>query len=292
MEGGKDFAAQERWYGRDLAPPSWRELGGNPLCRAVMRAWESAAVLRRTRGRDVRAVELEGRRFALKSTLGDEPRDWWYERLRGSVRDPGSREADALTAALGAGVRVPRPILVLAEPAPRVVPPRPGAGPRSLLVLEWIEHDAHLATRLASATEELRRRLCGELLAAVVGLHRAGFYHRDLYVPHVVLERGSDRLVLLDLGRARREPSPRRRWFAKDLAALDLSAPSEVGAQLRLRFFAGWCRATGVGKREARVLLRAVVRKSARLAAHVPQDAGTDRAGFPREQPLARGARP
>ena len=113
-----------------------------------------------------------------------------------------------------------------------------------------------------------------ELAATVARLHELGWYHRDLYLEHfVVVERDGDReLCLLDVGRARRESRPRRRWFVKDLAALCFSAPPSVSRAERLRFLVRWLAHSGRGGATSRrEWARAVLSKVRRMAAHVPR---------------------
>ena len=100
------------------------------------------------------------------------------------------------------------------------------------------------------------------------------------------LEDGS--LCLLDVGRARKEPAPRERWFVKDLAALYVSAPGSISPRERLRFLAGWLthrRAARPDLRDRRSQLRrwsrVVVAKGRRMAQHAPRSSdpeGAERA--------------
>lgn len=222
------------------------------------------ATLRAVPGRVTFGWPEEGARVVVKRTTSDLFRDRWYDLLRGRRRSPGRREFDNLAALAEQGFPVPR-ALGWAE----------DAGGRSLVVLEHVPHGETLRGRLARAAEPERRRL-GRALAALVGrLHSAGWYHRDLYLEHVVLAaeagRGA-RLVLLDVGRARRQPAPRRRWFQKDLAALLHSTPEGVPARWRLWFLALYLDARGVsGRRARRRWARRIEAKRRRLARHVPR---------------------
>jgi hypothetical protein len=270
---------------RDGLPPCWRALSGPELAAAVSSAASRGSVLRATRGRRTLAVEVDGVRLVVKLSTGDEPRDWWRERWSGAPRSPARREAEALRAALAAGLPVPRPLLVLDGAGPRLWPPRPGRGQCCALVLSWVEHAQHAGQALAAAGGATRRRLVDEALALVARLHGAGSVHRDLYVPHFVLERSSGRLVLLDFGRVRSAGARPRRWFVKDLAALHATAPRVVGERTRLRFLLRWCDAVLGSRAAARPLARAVGHKARALMAHRPIDPGTDRAGWPVEAP-------
>lgn len=263
-------------------PTAWSDLTEVALLDAVRSAARSGVELRATRGRRTSAFAIEGRRLVAKCFVGDEPREWWYERLRGRPRDPAEREARALERAGSLGLRVPRPLVALAEGRPpRLVPPAPGRGAGAVLVTEWVEHDDHLGRRLAREPDERARR--GWIAAAaqlVAALHRAGGYHRDLYASHLAID-PDGRLVLFDLGRCRFERAPRERWIAKDLGGLLGSFGDAVTPREALRFLSLWRRATVRRRSEARRVAERARAKARRLFAHVPIDPGTDRVGWP-----------
>jgi hypothetical protein len=86
--------------------------------------------------------------------------------------------------------------------------------------------------------------------------------------------------VLLDVGRARHQRSPRERWFVKDVAALLHSAPPAVGRRERLRFLARYLDGRGATDRGARrAFAAAALRKARRIAGHRPRF--VDPAGAP-----------
>lgn len=224
--------------------------------------------LRTMPGRETFRVRRAEGDWIVKRTTGQDARDWWFERLRpGGPRSPGRREADNLRALGALGLRVPRPLLWAEEPAAR----RRGGG-RSVVVMEYVDHVADLRSLLEREPERAAR-LAEPLGAAVADLHRAGWYHRDLYL-HQWLVGADGGLTLIDLGRARHERAPRLRWFVKDLAALALWLPAGVAAADRARFLATWERLGGVGpfsRRGRRRLVRAVLAKRDRLGAHEPK---------------------
>jgi len=241
--------------------------------------------LRTIPGRETYLAELDGRRVVVKRTSGDVPRELWYERLRGRrARSPGRREFENLRALAFAGFDVPRPLCWARD-----------EDGRSLVAMEHVPHEEDLAQRLARADRSQRREWIARLARLVARLHGAGFYHRDLYLTHVVLRTDEPLLVLLDAGRVRRERAPRRRWFAKDLAALLHSRPAEVSDAECLRFLIAYRRAlpgrSGSGERSARraelrSLARRVRDKARRLASHRPRfaDAATHRPPSPAER--------
>ena len=185
-----------------------------------------------------------------------------FEPLALGLRSPGAIEYENLRSLAAAGIPVPR-ALGWSERREGAL----GLARRSLVAMERIEHRETLRERLFRASAPERRELAGRLLALVVRLHGAGWYHRDLYLQHFVL-RGEE-LVLLDVGRARQGRAVRERWFVKDLAALQHSTPRTVGPRERLRFLRGYCEQRGIADRRA--WRRAILRRAARMAAHVPR---------------------
>jgi hypothetical protein len=204
----------------------------------------------------------------VKRFVGDLARDRWYGRLQGAEHvGPARREGRSLRALRAQGFPVPRALAWFDEP---------GSRGRSALVMEHLDHREPLRTQLERGADEglqAERDRLDRLAALVARLHRAGWYHRDLYLEHVVVTgpHPGD-LALLDLGRARREPAPRARWFVKDVAALFTSAPDRVGARARLRFLARYLDARGVlAAADRRRFQQAVERKAAALASHAPR---------------------
>jgi len=190
-------------------------------------------------------------------------RDAWRERIyelrHARRRSPAQRECESLRALAGLGLRVPKPLAWAAR------------GSASFVLVEWVEHEDDLRAVLRASGPARWRKLGERLLAAVVTLHAAGFYHRDLYLQHWLVA-AADELVLIDLGRARQERSPRRRWFEKDLAALLHSLPNAVPERARLRFLAGYLTARGIHERaERRSWARAIERRRAQMQAHTPR---------------------
>jgi len=129
---------------------------------------------------------------------------WRFPRL------PGRREAENLLGLAGLGLAVPE-VVYFCE-----------SGTRSLVVLEFVPHARTLkADRLPSPGER------AELAAWVGHLHAAGWYHRDLYLEHVLVAEDGE-LVVIDAGRARHRARPRQRWFEKDLGALLASSVADL----------------------------------------------------------------
>jgi len=76
-------------------------------------------------------------------------------------------------------------------------------------------------------------------------------------------------LALIDLQRVMQRPWRWQRWRSRDLAQLAYSTPAHVaGRTARLRFLKRYLGSDGLRSRSARVLMRRVARKSARIAGH------------------------
>ncbi len=230
------------------------------LGAGVNRPWDAflraqpAEFLRRVPGREAFVWNSEsGAPLIVKRTC---------EAVALGLRSPGAIEYENLRSLGRDGIPVPR---ALGWSARREGPF--GLARRSLVAMERVEHAQTLRERLARAAPAERQALGRRLLALVVRLHEAGWYHRDLYLQHFVL-RGEE-LVLLDVGRARHGRRVRARWFEKDLAALLHSTPRTVPVRERLRFLARYLEARGIGQR--RRWLRAIVRRERRMAAHAPR---------------------
>jgi len=218
-----------------------------------------SATLRAVPGRETFAwPEGSEPPLVVKRYRGDLARDRWYDRLHGHAgRSPGRREYENLVALAAEGLPVPRALGWAEE-----------ADGSSLVVMARVPHGAHLRDRLLAGEDAgpwLER-----LVPLVVRLHEQGWYHRDLYLQHWVEGPGGP--VLLDVGRARRQARPRRRWFLKDLAALEHSAPAAVGPATRLRFLAGYLDGRGVRDGSTRRRwARDVAARAAAMAAHRPR---------------------
>lgn len=220
---------------------------------------EVDAYLRRVAGRETFLEREGGSQVVVKRTRATERAESWYEFLRGqSRRSPARREFENLEAMAAIGVNVPRAITFV-EDLDRSA---------SAVVMEWVDHDLTLrdSAQLGGAGAWLQ-----DFTRLVASLHERGWYHRDLYLQHVLVRRSDRALVLIDVGRARHERAPRERWFVKDLAAILHSTPAVVSARLRLRFLARYCALRGIeGRKAKRRWARRVVSKARRMAEHVP----------------------
>lgn len=177
---------------------------------------------------------------------------------------PAEREHQALEELQRAGLRVPRPVGFF-----------DGDG-RSVVAMERVESAADLREALREVGPSAAQPLLAGLLELVLALHTLGWHHRDLYLHHILIGEDGE-LVLIDLGRARRPRWVRRRWFAKDLAALLLWTPAGISAKLRLRFLAKYMDAMGInGRRARRSFASDILRRRERMARHVPRHGETE----------------
>lgn len=247
----------------------------SPAFPALLLEYGPPEFLRRTSGRETFAWtgDLDAVAFGCRSVIVKRTRSRRFSRAsRRDVRPGGRREHDNLVALAADGVPVPRAITWCEERSGFL-----GRPARSVVVMERIEHQETLRERLARADEPERRRWSRDLATIVARLHDRGWRHRDLYLQHFLIPGPGDpqgrRLVLIDVGRARRERALGRRFVAKDLAALLHSTPENVTARERLAFFLRYLDARGQRDREERRrLARRIAAKARRMDAHVPRD--------------------
>ena len=206
-------------------------------------------------------VDAAGAPVAVaKRFEGDLPRDRWYEILRGRKRGPAQREYENLVGMARAGIAAPRALGWAATPS------------ASILLMEYVPHQETALDRLEAADAAERQGLVDRVMQLTARLHQQGWYHRDLYLQHFALRRGDGALVLLDLGRARRQARPRARWFHKDLGALLHSCPASLSPSERLRGLVLYAdRSSVVGRVQRRRLLREAMRFQRRIAGHAPR---------------------
>ncbi len=141
--------------------------------------------------------------------------------------------------------------------------------------LETIVHRAVCDPAAAPCWAE-RREIIRQLALVARRMHRHGFFHRDLYLSHVLLTRNGDGgvvLHLIDLARMLANPRRRQRWALKDLAALDYSAPRPLVTRAdRLRFLYDYDPELSRGHSRRRELLRELAeeigRRTQRMARH------------------------
>jgi heptose I phosphotransferase len=219
-------------------------------------------VLRDTRlHRTVALAGPAGEPRILKWHGGRPPLDLWRDVFSGRAFVPAARiEFENLRALAAQGFPVPQALGWGRSP---------GGG--SFLLLRPVEGSPLDAWMRSAVDPATRRGILAAVASLVSRFHRAGWFHRDLYACHLLVD-GSQRLALIDLARARRTRRLRARWIVKDLGALLHSTrdPSTSLAE-RARFLLEY-----LGKdrldREARRLAARVLRRAERMRRHVPRE--------------------
>jgi len=197
-----------------------------------------------------------------------------YDRPPGRVTRAARRDGCGARSLAGVEWEWTRTLHALDIPCPRLVAMgeefEDGRERRSVLITAEVSGDA--LERMLSAPGAPRPKAVVRRLAELVAaLHGAGLVHRDLYLSHVFCkphDRTGESLHLIDLQRVRRTTRRNTRWFVKDLAALNYSAPTDrVSRTTRVRFLLHY-----LGKRrldrEARCMLYRIVGKTGQIARH------------------------
>ncbi|MDH3591353.1 MAG: lipopolysaccharide kinase InaA family protein [Planctomycetota bacterium] len=189
-------------------------------------------------------------KMRVKRTLDDRVNGVLDDLVIKITRDPdeAAREWENHRLLMAAGFRVPQPAYGGVLPD--------GRGFFSTVRLEG----QHPVDDMAASLD--RREIAHAAADIARRLHACGLAHSDLYLCHLFVEPGGDRLTLIDLARLRKTRSRRRR--VKDLAALVSSAR---GLCSRTDLWRG-LRRYGGDKR----LARAIWKKALRMARHVPRN--------------------
>ena len=129
---------------------------------------------------------------------------------------------------------------------------------------------------IGQTPSEVRTVVVEDLAGMIKRFHSAGYYHKDLYCCHLIVTEDKcekdqrwGRPYMIDLERVVREPNPNSRWFVKDLAALNFSAPSIVSNTDRWRFLKNYFPSLPVSARKK--WAHAIIAKTNKIAAHTPK---------------------
>lgn len=184
-------------------------------------------------------------------------------------RTPARLEAERLLALSQLGLPVPPLVFACWER---------GGGPGASGVTVQRAVPGHGLDELmkAASVEACERALLRDVLPILVGLHAAGYFHRDFYSGHLLAERLGAPVSLIDVARARRGAGPGQRLRVKDLAAALASFYDRVRRPSLVRAFLGYCRDVDLplrwrGRNGRRRLAQAVVRKARRIRRHAPR---------------------
>lgn len=144
-------------------------------------------------------------------------------------------------------------------------------GGDSFLITESIEDCVKLSDWIQTLAEDSEKQAAAPRIFTSIGrtarrMHDAGLHHQDFYLYHLMVPRDDvhSKIVVIDLGRVRRQRKLSRRWIVKDLAQLQYSA-RDLPSELRDCFFDGY-----FGKSVARPepITRRVNQKTRAIARH------------------------
>jgi len=186
---------------------------------------------------------------------------------------PARIEWDRISELRRAGFDVPEPVAVgeaaaiLGSPRQSFLVTREVPGPQLDNLLAGGYPDPHGRGDRAARDQVLR-----DVSGMVRRFHASGFYHRDLYLCHLIVAEDErwGRPYIIDLGRVGRQFPPRRRWLIKDLAAMHYSAPTTVTRADRLRFLLNYLCKPRLDP-QAKRCIREIVAKAEAIASHVPK---------------------
>lgn len=251
---------------------------------ATVMTLESRDRLHAKQGRSTARVLLhapEGDRRPLSIYLKRHFRLSWSERLAALIdprgrHSPGAGEWAHLERVRALGVRVPEVVAV----GERI---GPWANLQSYLAIAELTESRELNEALPSLArsldgptfEALKRRIIREMARISATMHKAGVFHKDLYLCHFFLNlRKLDRdprdveLTLIDLHRLGEHRVWADRWRWKDLGQLLFSMEGVDGATPRdaLRFWKHYRKLAGLKRPGWQA--RMIRLKAARYSAH------------------------
>ncbi|MDP6940404.1 MAG: lipopolysaccharide kinase InaA family protein [Planctomycetota bacterium] len=173
------------------------------------------------------------------------------------------REWDTLQALNDLGFPVPTPLGWGSERR---------QGGRSFLMMGYLPGKDMKSLLLDNTTASWRNEMPERLGELTRRFHGLGFFHRDYYLNHFLLDLSSPEFTLnmLDLQRVGRGRPPRKRWFVKDLASLASSCPSSVRQTERLRFLLAYFGKKKVDS-EVRSWIAPILKKEALIRNHLPK---------------------
>jgi len=104
-------------------------------------------------------------------------------------------------------------------------------------------------------------------LAQVVGiLHKNNYFHKDLYLGHILFDEEKEEFYVIDLQRVKKHNIVRKRWIIKDLASLNYSAEiCDVSSKMRMIFCKEYSRIMDINCRD---IIGAVNKKTEKIKKH------------------------
>ena len=182
----------------------------------------------------------------------------------GEVHSPARIERDWIVRLKESGISVPNVVAFGEEITEQ-------GRDRSALVLAEVPGES-LERWVLRQTHAAPRKLIEAVADLASAFHESGHIHRDFYLSHIFLnERDALRpqLALIDLQRVMYRPLRLERWRNRDLAQLNFSVPDHVaGVRERVRFLRRYFGVRNLRSVKYRRVMKAVVGKSAQIAAH------------------------
>jgi heptose I phosphotransferase len=193
------------------------------------------------------------------------------------VVSPGHREWDSANMMRRNGFDVPQPVAFgestnfLSCPRLSFVITREIKGP----TLDVFLADGYPAVNGLSP-QQVRLQIIEDLAGMIKRFHVSGYFHKDLYCCHLIVaahEHEHDKRWgqphFIDLERVVRERNPHHRWFVKDLAALNFSAPPSISLVDRWRFLKNYLPSYSLSGRKQ--WARAIIAKTIKIDNHTPK---------------------
>ncbi len=213
-----------------------KELGLETVAKAM--AYSGGTLVREAGTRTTHRVEGPQSVFFLKRHRGltSTQRFWPFRRSNSS---PARTEWDNHLIMRRSGFDVPDPVAmgesdaVFAVPAESFLITREVPGPS----LDRVLTDG-MPGFGDGRDQKLVQAVIRDLSGLVRRLHSSGFYHKDLYLQHLIVKDDPrwGRPYMVDLQRVEQKFPPATRWLVKDIAALHYSAPPSFTRTDRLRF--------------------------------------------------------
>ena len=270
----KGRATVELDQGRILAArddiEALQELGLHNLEDAMR--FKRGTLVRDAGPRKTYRVEVDGRTLYVK-VHSDVPLRRRLTFFGRGTASPARQEWDAISQLRQFGFDVPEPVAfgeslsAFGSPRRSFMVTREVAGPQLDDLLAEGFPDPHGRGERAARDQVLR-----DVSGMIRRFHGSGFFHRDLYLCHLIVAEDErwGRPYVIDLGRVEQQDRPRRRWLVKDLAALQHSAPPTVTRADRLRFVLNYLCKSRLDARAKRCI-RDVIAKAEAIASHQPK---------------------
>ena len=126
------------------------------------------------------------------------------------------------------------------------------------------------------SAQDVRLQVIEDIAGMIKRFHVSGYFHKDLYCCHLIVavheheqEKRWGQPHFIDLERVVRERNPHHRWFVKDLAALNFSAPPSISLIDRWRFLKNYLPSYSLSGRKQ--WARSIIAKTIKIDNHTPK---------------------